>query len=239
VHHARLARPGLDRREYDVDGIERICRMVQGMPLALVLAAGWLDMLSFAEIAAEIAQSLDILERQAHDLPERQRSVRATFDYSWRRLGEAERRAFKWLSVFRGGFTRAAARAVAGADLRSLRTLVDKSFITAGEDRYEIHELLRQYAAELLRQSPEEAMAVEHGHARFFAGFALEAVGHECGRQRQNRILGSVEAVEVLHARSDTTVVFRLSRVALPLPAHRAARDRLAQGWMFGEPPAD
>src|SRR3712207_6932284 len=60
----------------------------QGMPLALVLAAGWVHVLSFEEIAGEIAQSLDILESELHDLPERQRSVRAAFDYSWKRLSD-------------------------------------------------------------------------------------------------------------------------------------------------------
>ena len=84
----------------------RICRLVGGMPLGILLAAAWLRLLSPAEIAAEIAaHSLDFLEGEWQEVPERQRSLRAVFDYSWRLLSEREQGIFAGLSVFRGGFT--------------------------------------------------------------------------------------------------------------------------------------
>ncbi|MEJ2558398.1 MAG: BTAD domain-containing putative transcriptional regulator [Anaerolineae bacterium] len=158
VHCARLARPGIALQARDYPHMARICRLVQGMPLALVLAAGWLEVLSFKEIADEIAQSLDFLNGHMRDLPERQRSVRAAFEYSWKRLPAADQQAFSQLSVFRGGFTRQAAQRVAGANLRTLRTLVGKSLISIRQDtRYEIHKLLRQYGEEQLEASSEAA----------------------------------------------------------------------------------
>jgi predicted ATPase len=129
----------------DLIYLTRICRLVAGMPLALELAASWVDMLPLAEIAAELQQGLDFLAVEMRDLPERHRSVRAAIDYSWRRLTEEEQEAFAKLSVFRGGFTREAARAVAGADLRQIGRLVKKSFLQydQNDNRYRVHELMR------------------------------------------------------------------------------------------------
>ena len=107
----------------------QICRLVQGMPLAILLAAAWMEMLSPAEIVAELSQGYDLLQADLRDLPDRQRSMQAVFDASWRMLDNAEREAFARLSVFRGGFTRDAAQAVAGAGLRRLMSLVQKSLL--------------------------------------------------------------------------------------------------------------
>ncbi len=142
------------------EAMVRICHLVEGMPLALTMATSWLPLLSFAEIAAEIAECLDFLEVEMRDLPERQRSMRATIDSSWKRLTAEEQQVFMKLSVFRGGFTRQAAQAVAGANLRTLRALADKSLVSLSRsgrhgrsERCEIHELLRQYGAERLEKT--------------------------------------------------------------------------------------
>ena len=101
-------------------------------------------MLPVSEIAAEIAKSLDFLETEMGDVPDRHRSLRAVFEYSWALLSSEERTTFLALSVFRGGFTREAAEAVAGASLRSLSTLANKSLIAPSPEtgRYAVHELL-------------------------------------------------------------------------------------------------
>ncbi len=106
LHRARLLRPDLDLAAHDPEAIVRICHLVQGMPLGLVLAASWLEVLSVREVAEEIVQSLDFLEGRLRDMPARQRSVRATFDYSWKRLSPDQRQTFARVSIFRGGFTR-------------------------------------------------------------------------------------------------------------------------------------
>lgn len=156
IHLGRLARPHLELKADDVCQASRICRLVGGTPLALVLAASWLEMLSFREIADEIAENLDFLEGSLLDLPERQRSVRAAFEYSWSRLSDTERLALTRLSVFEDGFTREAARRVAGVQPHTLRLLIDKSLVSVDRPgRYEIHELLCQYAAQRLKAAGE------------------------------------------------------------------------------------
>ena len=153
----------------DLTYLARICRIVAGMPLALELAASWVDMLPLTEIAAGLQQGLDFLETDMRDVPERHRSVRTAVDYSWQQLETTERDIFAKLSVFRGGFTRQAAQAVAGANLRQLGRLMNKSFLqyAPASDRYQIHELLRQYGAEKLKECREET-AVRDQHSSFF-----------------------------------------------------------------------
>jgi len=106
---ARQAQPGFKLTADNVTDVARICRLVQGMPLGILLAAAWVRMLTPAEIATAIGQSFDFLETDLRDVPERQRSMRAIFDHSWRLLTEREQKVFQALSVFRGGFTHQAA----------------------------------------------------------------------------------------------------------------------------------
>jgi predicted ATPase/DNA-binding SARP family transcriptional activator len=193
LQQARLARPELELTPPELDAVIRICRMVDGMPLALILAASWADMLSFAVIAAEIARSLDFLEGELRDLPPRQRSVRAVFDASSQRLPAAAQRVFARLSVFRGGFTREAAAQVAGADLRALRVLLNSSFVVAEPgERYGLHELLRQYAAEKLDALGESAATI-HRHSDYFLRDLCERSPDLKGR-RQIPALLEIEA---------------------------------------------
>jgi predicted ATPase len=153
LNQARLIHPQQGLEAEGMEAISRICKLVQGMPLAIILAAGWLGILSPGEIADEIARGLDLLESEARDIPDRQRSVGAAFDYSWNRLSSAEQDSFMKLAVFRGGFTRQAAGVVTGAGLRRLCRFADISLIdTVGPNRYAIHELLRQFAAEKLEE---------------------------------------------------------------------------------------
>ncbi len=122
------------------------------MPLGIELAASWASVLSCAEIADEIEGGIDFLATSMRDVPERHRSLRAAIDQSWRLLTDEQRSAFSRLSVFRGSFDRSAAVAVTGADLRLLSELVSKSLLRRPDfGRFELHELLRQYAAEQLR----------------------------------------------------------------------------------------
>ena len=96
------------------------------MPLGLGMAAAWDGLLPLDEIAAEIARGVDFLVADWPDAPERQRSMRAVFNWSWQLLTDAERQVFRRLAVFRGGFTRHAAEAIAEATLGTLASLVHK-----------------------------------------------------------------------------------------------------------------
>jgi len=167
---ARRARPGFTLQPGDLKALNNILRLTGGVPLGILLAAAWVDMISVAEIATEVAKSLDFLESELSDVPERQRSVRAVFEYSWNLLSPDQQSLFAALSIFRGGFTRQAAEAVAGASLRDLAALAGKSLVTPSPDtgRYTVHELLRQYAEQELDLDQERAKQLIEAHAAFF-----------------------------------------------------------------------
>ncbi|HSL42584.1 MAG TPA: adenylate/guanylate cyclase domain-containing protein [Anaerolineales bacterium] len=170
---ARRIRPDFELNNSTLPVVTEICRLVGGMPLAIVLAAAWIDTLSLDEIAAEVEVSLDMLATETRDTPDRQRSVRAVIESSWNQVDATSQNLLKRLSVFRGGFTRAAAQEAAGASLRGLSQLVDKSLLRRDPDRgrYSIHELLRQYAEEQLGLSIDEERSAYEDHAKYFADF--------------------------------------------------------------------
>lgn len=162
---ARRILPDMELLPEEYATIAKICKLVEGLPLGIVLAASWVSLLSLEEIAAEMVKSIDFLENELRDLPERHHSIRAVLDYSWNLLSAAEQEAFMKLAVFRGGFTRDAAEKVAGANLRSLMALLNKSLLRrdASTGRYEMHSLLRQYAETALkRQGLDETIAKAH-----------------------------------------------------------------------------
>lgn len=154
LQRARQADNGFTLSAADLPHIERICRLVEGLPLGLEIAATWVRTLSCGEIAQEIENSLDFLTASARDVPQRHRSIRAVFDYSWSLLSPEEQQVMMKLTVFQGGFTRQAAEQVAEARLPVLSALVDKSLVWhSANRRFELHELIRQYAHEQLARS--------------------------------------------------------------------------------------
>ena len=153
----------------------RICRMLEGVPLAIELAAAWTRMLSCEEIAREIEKGLDLLVGSLRDLPARHHSLRAVFDHSWELLTKEEQAVFRKLALFRGGFQREAAEQVAGGTLPLLGALLDKSLLRRnGLGWYELHELARQYAYEQLVKSGEVDQ-VRDRHLAYFLGLAETA----------------------------------------------------------------
>ncbi len=149
--------------------VARICRMVEGMPLGIEVAAAWARVLSPTEIAGEIERSLDFLVNSQRNVPERHRSLRALFEHSWKLLSPAEQQVLQRLSVFRGGFRRDAAEQVAGASLPVLSALVDQSLLRRAEGgRYDLHELLRQFAASKLREDVERERAARDLHSSYY-----------------------------------------------------------------------
>jgi predicted ATPase/DNA-binding NarL/FixJ family response regulator len=165
-------RAGYAPQDTDAAAIVRICQMVEGIPLAIELAAAWVRIMPCAEIAREVERSLDILTTTTRNVPEKHRSMRAAFERSWDLLTGEEQAEFRKLSVFRGGFTREAAEQIAGATLRTLSALVDKSLLRVDRNgRYDLHELLRQYSAERLAGSSEEAEQIHDRHCSYYARF--------------------------------------------------------------------
>ncbi|MCJ7659484.1 MAG: tetratricopeptide repeat protein [Anaerolineales bacterium] len=161
--------------EQDQLDINHICRLVEGMPLAIELAAGWTSLLSPQEIRDEITRNTDFLVSTQRDIPEKHRSMRAVFNHSWELLSESQQQVLCQLSIFRGGFDRTAAREVAGAGLMLLSDFVNWSLLRrSAQGRYEIHELLRQYAEEKLQAQPTFEEQVRERYSLYYAAFLAE-----------------------------------------------------------------
>ncbi|MDQ2909884.1 MAG: adenylate/guanylate cyclase domain-containing protein, partial [Actinomycetota bacterium] len=167
---ARAVRP-----EFEDDGsVRTICRRLDYLPLALELAAARVKALSPAQILERLEQRLPLLTGGSRDAPERQRTLRATIEWSHDLLSVEEQQRFRRLSVFAGGCTLAAAEDVAGAGVDSLQALVDKSLLRFDEERYTMLETIREYARERLEESGE-AGDVQRSHAAFFLALAESA----------------------------------------------------------------
>jgi predicted ATPase/DNA-binding SARP family transcriptional activator len=161
--------------ESDLLAVSDICRMVEGMPLGIELAAAWVRTLSCQEIALEMRGSLDFLTTSQPGVIERHRSLRAVFEHSWRLLTEVERAGYRKLAVFRGGFRREAAAQVAGASLQLLSGLIDASLVhRLANGRYDLHETLRQYAAEKLEEVHQEKEQVLESHSEYYLSYLAE-----------------------------------------------------------------
>lgn len=195
VQRARRSLPGFEMNAEDTRGVILICRLVEGMPLAIELAASWVRLLSPAEIAAEIEHSLDFLNGQMRDLPERHRSMRAVFDHSWQTLSSQEKQVLSRLSIFRGAFSRQAAERVAGATLSVLSSLVNRSLlrritneVDTSSGRYDLHELVQQYAGMKLAEERDVLQVVQERHCLYYLGLLAEKDA-ELHSQHQKRVL--------------------------------------------------
>ncbi len=205
----------------DPGNVARICRLVQGLPLAIELAAAWAREQSCAAIADQIERNLDFLATEQRDVPDRHRSLRAVFDQSWALLSASQRDVLAQLSVFRGGFDTIAAQRVAAADARTLAALIDHSLVRrADRERYDLHPLVQQYAAERLI----ETAAVSARHAAFYADFlhdreaALKGADQDVALKTIERNIGNVRAmwewaightsIDVLHRSMEALVTF-------------------------------
>jgi predicted ATPase len=170
VQQAQRIKSGFGLSEAERGAVIRICQLVEGAPLGIELAASWLRVLSCAEIVIEIEKGLDFLTTNWQNVPERHRSLRAVFDYSWNLLAPGERASFAKLVVFQSGFQREAAAQVADASLTLLADMVDKSLLRrAATGRYELHDLLRHYAEEKLRADEALYAQVRNAHCRYYA----------------------------------------------------------------------
>lgn len=183
--------------EDEAEMVIEICRLTEGMPLALELAASWLRSLTCADIVKEIRQNLDFLATALRDVPERHRSMRAVFAYSWQTLSSEEQQVFARLSVFRGGFRREVAEIVAEASLPVLSALVDKSLLRLEENgRYQIHELLCQFAYEKLAEFPEEHHDILNRHAHTFTHFLRDRFEPMTGGAQKQMVLEVAEELK-------------------------------------------
>jgi predicted ATPase len=164
--------------------VAEICRRLDGLPLAIELAAAGVRMLTPQAIADRLDRRLHLLTGGARDLPRRQRTLRATIEWSYDLLGEDDRVLFERLGVFAGGWTLDAAESVCSADggpdvIEGLASLIEKSMVrraraAQGEPGFEMLETIREFALERL-ESHGDAERVRGAHALFFLRMALDA----------------------------------------------------------------
>ena len=166
VNAARRVEPALIPA-VEAAAIVDICRQVEGLPLALELAAAWTRVLSCEAIAAELREGTELLRAVDPARPARHASIELVFDQSCRLLTATERGALSRLSAFRGGFTAEAARAVAGAPLAVIGALVDKSLLRKDGARAFLHPLVHQLAAERLDDG-DARTATGAAHAHYY-----------------------------------------------------------------------
>jgi len=167
----------------DIAHVAAICRSLNGNPLSIKLAAAWVGQMPLAEIAAAIAANVDFLATRQRDVPTRQRSMRAVFDYAWCLLGPAAQRTLARTSVFRGGFDQEAGLAVTGAPLAEIDRLVGHSLLECDETgRYTAHDLLREFAVEKLAQ--------EEGSDQ--AGVSAQSRVRECHGAYYLKLVGKI-----------------------------------------------
>ena len=176
VERAQQQDAGFALTEQNRAALVRICQTVDGMPLALELAATWTRSLAPQDILAEIEGGIDILATTMRDAPPRHRNMRAVFAASWQMLSPQEQQVFAAAAIFRGGFDGAAARTVVDATPALLTALVDKSLLRRGADgRYRRHPLLLQYAEEQLNSLSALRADAAHRHVTYFAQFLRAA----------------------------------------------------------------
>lgn len=167
--------------------IERICQALDCLPLALELSAAQLAFFTPQTLLDRFhQQGLDVIEDGPRDLPDRQRSLRAVFDHAWRLLNAAEQQLLAQLSIFRGGFTHQAVEQVTATSVQLLLSLLLKSLIRRHLlERYNLHELIRQYAAEQLAQMTTIREVARHRHSAFYCSLLGEQQARLHGPEQQ------------------------------------------------------
>ena len=217
--------------------VAEICRLVEGIPLAIELAAGWIALMSCVEIVCELRQGLHLLTTSLEDVPERHRSMRSVLEQSWQRLSPRAQNVLCRLAVFQGGFQPAAAQAVAEADLALLLDLAEKSWLhRTGQGRLTMHALIHQFCTEKLTHSTLDQPSLFFRHAQYYADFLAQCQA-ELGDKRQvtavRKIVAEVDNIRAFWAWATAAADLQLLNMALAVGAYRPLSFRFG-GICFG-----
>ena len=160
--------------EENFEGVIELCFLVAGLPLALELAASWVRHMPCKQIVTEVKQSLDLLYRDSQYAQDHHTSIRAVFEHSWQLLNPREETIFASLAIFKQGFRREAAAAVADASIVQLAIFLDKSLLSLDSGgRYQCHPLLEQFMVEKLAELEIDQSALAAKHAAFYSDYLL------------------------------------------------------------------
>jgi len=222
------------RYDTNPEVVTEICRRLDGLPLAIELAAGWCATLSLPSLLKQLDHTLELLVAAGgSSRPDRQMTLRATVEWSYNLLDEASQRTLRLLSVFRGGCTIAAAAAVCAQDamqvLSSLRDLVERGLLVArspdpGEPRFELLFTVREYALSRLGEDPAEEGACRERHTAYFL-----QLGDACARG----LSGSDQAHHLDTLQADRDNIYEAISAALLDAAAERAMSTAAGMWRF------
>ena len=230
VNRAQAADPAFRLGE-DTDTVVAICASLDGLPLALELAAARVRVLTPAQLLERLRAPLAVLGGGVRDLPERQRTLRATIDWSYDLLEPREQQLFARLAVFAGGCTLDAAEAVCDAELDSLSALLDSSLLRRMQTRFRMLDTVREYALEL------DGSDVRERHAHYFTSYAEHVGSDLVGPGR----IAALEELRPEHPNIRAALAFALEhdvdlgfRIAVALRSYwtTAARSREIRSWL-------
>jgi predicted ATPase len=191
ITRARAVEPAFELSDDNVEDVRHVCERLDGLPLAIELAAARSRLLSPRDMSRRLDQSLDLLTEGPYDVPERQRTLRATLEWSHDLLTDTERGLFPRLSVFRGGWTLNAAAEICAAELETLGMLVDESLVRkVGAERFALLETIREYASELLVDGDK----LRRRHADYMVRFAEEVAAPLSGGGEQSAAMARLDA---------------------------------------------
>ena len=171
VERARAVSPRFEPDE----SVSVVCQRLDGLPLAIELAAARLRSLTARELVDRLASRLPVLTGGRRDLPARQRTLRRTLEWSYELLDEEQRRALSRLAVFAGGWTLSAAESLPGIDLETLTALADANLVYRRDDRFAMLETIHEYALGKLREAGEEE-ALRDRHLAWVTAFVERGV---------------------------------------------------------------
>lgn len=222
LNTARRTRADFESGNDNLALIGRICNLVDGLPLGVELAATWVRMLSCQEIAEGIERDIGFLSTTMRDVPARHHSLMAVFDQSWKMLSDEERHGLQRMSIFRGGFTRQASERVANAPLALLAALVSKSLIRrTGSGRYDLHELVRQFAATKLASDPTDQTATRDRHSDYYLAFVRKQEDRLCSHQQKDALAELNAEIDNIRLAIDWAIdqqqISRLSNISFAL----------------------
>jgi|GEM_PF-6317602 len=194
----------------ETESIHTICRLLQGIPLAIEMAASWTDVYPCSEILSSVTNKALHLTSRYQDVEERHRSLQAVFETTWERLSPHEQLTLMRLAVFRGGFTFDAAQKIAATDKMMLAFLQEKMLVHPQSDnRLVLHEMIRQLALQKLALDEQEWRDARLSHAEYF----MQLLSHSANRIKYNQareeILYITRELENVYVAWDTMLAQR------------------------------
>ena len=165
-----------------LEQVTRICKLVDGFPLAIDLAAGQVKRIPCEELLDDLAQSMDILRSNAVNLPERHRSITASFENSWKHLSRSLQKILSVLTIFQSPFTLEAAHEVCGVNPEDIRNLAMQSLLTRDdEENYRFHRVIKQYAGEKIDPEEAKSNSLHQNHANYFQAELMRVYANSAG----------------------------------------------------------